>query len=70
MIVTILQTFVDAPKGRTEKRYSAGDVVTMSKADFDRIGEQNKNLLFDGKKNLGIGICYPCRRNKNTKTKK
>lgn len=72
MIVTILQTFVDAPKGRTEKRYSAGDIITMSKGDFDRITEQNKALLFDGKKFMGIGKCYPCQRNKNrnTKTKK
>lgn len=64
MIVTILATFVDAPKGREEKKYFAGDVVSLSTADFERISSQNKNLLRKGKHNLGTGICYPCMRTK------
>ena len=45
MIVTVLQSFVDAPTGRTETRYTAGDVVSMASADFERITGQNKTLL-------------------------
>lgn len=67
MIVTVLQSFVDAPKGRKETRYTAGDVVSMAAADFERIKKQDKNLLYDGKKDLGIGTCYACSRNKKRK---
>ena len=69
MIVTVLQSFVDAPKGRAETRYTAGDVVSMATADFERITGQNKNLLYDGKKDLGIGTCYACSRNNKRKQK-
>lgn len=68
MIVTIMATFVDAPKGKDEKKYFAGDVVSLSTSDFDRISSQNKNLLKKGKHNLGTGICYPCMRNKKKTT--
>lgn len=67
MIATVLQSFVDAPKGRPETRYSAGDVISIAKADFERITGQNKDLLFDGKKDLGIGTCYACSRNNKRK---
>lgn len=40
MIVTVMQTFVDAPKGREEKRYNLGDVVSISKQDYERIISQ------------------------------
>lgn len=70
MITTILMTFVDAPAGRQEVKYSAGDVVNISKADFERISSQNKNLLKEGKHDLGTGICYPCIRQKKTLTNK
>lgn len=61
MIATVLATFVDSPKGREAKKYSVGDVVSISKNDFERITSQNKALLVEGKKDLGTGICYPCR---------
>lgn len=60
MIATIMATFTDAPEGREEKTYFVGDVVSMSKGDFDRIHGQNPNLVKEGKINLGTGICYPC----------
>lgn len=67
MIVTVLKTFVDAPSGRDEKQYTAGDVLNMAKADFERITRQNASLLFEGKKNLGIGTCHACKRNNKRK---
>lgn len=70
MIVTVLQSFVDAPKGRKETRYTAGDVISMSVADFERITGQNKNLLYEGKKDLGIGTCHACSRNSNKRKQK
>lgn len=75
MIATVKVTFVDAPKGRTEKRYLAGDVVSMSAEDFERITGQNKDLLVEGKHKIGNGVCHPCqkatkRSNKNTNSKK
>lgn len=70
MIVTVLQSFVDAPKGRNATRYTAGDVVSMAVADFERITGQNKNLLYEGKKDLGIGTCHACSRNNKRKQQK
>lgn len=70
MIVTVLQTFVDVPKGRNEKRYTAGDVISMAKADYERIIKQNPALLFEGKKKMNVGTCYACRGHKNRKINK
>lgn len=70
MIVTVLRTFVDAPKGRAKKRFSAGDLVSISKNDFERISSQNKDLLAEGDKRWGEGKCLPCKKKKNTNTKK
>lgn len=60
MIATVKVTFVDAPKGRKERKYLAGDVIDISKDDFDRISAQNAELLSEGKTDMGTGICYPC----------
>lgn len=70
MIVTVLQTFVDTPQGRDEKRYTAGDIISMSKADYDRIIKQQPALLFEGKKKMGIGTCYACKGHKNRRINK
>lgn len=67
MIVTVMQTFVDAPKGRQEKRYNLGDVVSISKPDYERIISQAPGALVEGKRNIGQGICHACTRNKNRK---
>ena len=63
MIATVTKTFVDAPKGRKEKRYSYGDVISISKSDYERITQQQPDALKEGKLNLGVGVCYPCRAN-------
>lgn len=60
MIATVLQTFVDAPAGREEKKYFVGDVISIAKNDYERITKQGDGLLKEGKHNLGTGICYPC----------
>ena len=63
MDATILRSFVDQPKGREPKRYSAGDVVSMSQNDFDRIQEQSGGkYLKEGRHPFGQGVCYPCQK--------
>lgn len=62
MIATVMQTFVDEPKGKEAKRYEVGDIISIAKADFDRIKGQQPEYLAEGKIDLGIGICYPCRK--------
>lgn len=63
MDVTILRSFVDEPKGRTAKRYQVGDVVSMSKNDFDRIQEQSGGkYLKEGRHVFGNGVCHPCQK--------
>ena len=70
MDATILRSFVDHPKGREPKRYSAGDVVSMSQNDFDRIQEQSGGkYLKEGRHPFGNGVCYPCQK-KSVQTKK
>lgn len=70
MDATILRSFVDQPKGRQPKRYSAGDVVSMSQNDFDRIQEQSGGkYLKEGRHPFGNGVCYPCQK-KAVQTKK
>lgn len=66
MDATILRSFVDQPKGRESKRYSAGDVVSMSQNDFDRIQEQSGGkYLKEGRHPFGQGVCYPCQKSKS-----
>lgn len=73
MDATILLSFVDYPKGKKNKgaiRYKAGDVVSMSKEDFDRIQSQsNGRYLKEGRFPFGDGTCYPCQKSKNATEK-
>lgn len=58
MTATVLRTFLDKKRN---KRYSAGDVVSISSADFDRINQQG-NYLKEGRHRFGSGVCHPCKR--------
>lgn len=60
MIVTILETFVDEPKGRKQRKYNYGDIVDMSASDYDRISAQQPTFLEKGQHDLGVGNCEPC----------
>lgn len=58
MTATVLTTFLDKKNG---KRFSIGDVVSISSADFERINKQG-DYLKQGRHRFGTGICYPCKR--------
>lgn len=70
MIVTILETFVDEPKGRKQRKYNYGDIVDMSANDYERISGQQPSYLFKGKKDLGVGACEPCTKKADLQEKK
>lgn len=71
MKATILISFVDEPTGRPSKRYSIGDVVSMSQDDFDRIQAQTGGkYLKEGVHPFGRGVCHPCEQVKEKKTVK
>lgn len=61
MIATVTHvTFIDRT---ADKRHEYGDVISISRKDFTRINAgRNKPLLTEGKINLGMGTCYPCKR--------
>lgn len=63
MDATVLTTFFDR---KTGKRFEAGDVVSISANNFDRITSQGK-FLKKGRHPFGNGTCHPC--NKKTKNK-
>lgn len=63
MTATVLITFIDRKKN---KRFSAGDVVSISSADFERINKQG-NYLKEGKHRFGSGVCHPCKRKTKNK---
>lgn len=70
MEATILRSFVYEKKGAPQIRYSAGDVVSMSKNDFDHIQERSGGkYLKEGRHPFGDGVCYPCQK-KTVQTKK
>lgn len=70
MEATILRSFVYEKKGSPQIRYSAGDVVSMSKNDFDHIQERSGGkYLKEGRYPFGNGVCYPCQK-KAVQTKK
>lgn len=56
MEATVLMTFFDS---KLQKRFSVGDVVSISRNDFDRITAQGKYLK-QGRHRFGGGICHPC----------
>lgn len=58
MEATVLITFVDR---KTNKKYSAGDVVSISAANFERINDQGQYLK-EGRHRFGSGVCHPCNR--------
>ena len=70
MIVTVLETFVDEPKGRKARKYNYGDVVDMSKSDYERISSQQPSYLKEGKEDLGAGTCEPCNKKEALQQKK
>lgn len=57
-------TFVDRAGN---KRYEYGDVINISRKNFERINEGRQfPLLTEGKIDLGVGTCYPCTKKKTT----
>ena len=60
MLATVLVTFIDRSKS---KRYDSGDVVSISKVDFERINKYG-NYLKEGRHRFGSGICRPCQKRK------
>lgn len=63
MEATVLSTFVDR---KLNKRFDSGDVVNISKNDFDRISAQGKYLKA-GRHRFGSGICHPCSKKSKNK---
>ena len=61
MDATVLLDFSDTKLG---KRFYAGDVVSISAKDFDRITGQG-NYMKKGRHRFGSGVCYPCKRKIN-----